>query len=138
LGEKKMILLESKVRKILNYFLNILIFFMIFLLITNSYIQFDQYLKTKREINYQNTLFEKYKVESLKQKKDLKEFFDFLENDLNSYLIEFDYTYPLSPNATVLIVTGENSEFKTKYDFDIVSNFSLENSQIAILNIRGD
>ncbi|MDK2946713.1 hypothetical protein [Geotoga petraea] len=133
-----MILLESKVRKILNYFLNILIFFMIFLLITNSYIQFDQYLKTKREINYQNTLFEKYKVESLKQKKDLKEFFDFLENDLNSYLIEFDYTYPLSPNATVLIVTGENSEFKTKYDFDIVSNFSLENSQIAILNIRGD
>jgi hypothetical protein len=111
---------------------------MIFLLITNSYIQFDQYLKTKREINYQNTLFEKYKVESLKQKKDLKEFFDFLENDLNSYLIEFDYTYPLSPNATVLIVTGENSEFKTKYDFDIVSNFSLENSQIAILNIRGD
>ncbi len=133
-----MILLESKVRKILKYILNVLIFFMIFLLITNSYTKFDQYLKTKREINYQNTLFKSYKMESLKQKKDLKEFFDFLENDLNSYLIEFDYTYPLSPNATVLIVTGENSEFKTKYDFDIVSNFSLENSRIAILNIRGD
>lgn len=133
-----MILLESKLRKFLIYFLNMLIFLMLFFLIKNSYLKFDQYLKNKREIDYQNVLFDKYKVESLKQKKELREFFDFLENDLNSFLIEFEYVYPLSPNATVLVVTGEETEFKTKYDFDVVSNFSLENSQIAILNIRGN
>jgi hypothetical protein len=38
----------------------------------------DSYFQTKKETNYQNTLFSKYKIESAKQKKDLKEFFDFI------------------------------------------------------------
>jgi hypothetical protein len=53
-------------------------------------------------------------------------------------LIEFDYKYPLSPEATVLIVTEKNAEFKTRYDFNIASSFSLQDSQITILNVRGD
>jgi hypothetical protein len=98
----------------------------------------DSYFQTKKETNYQNTLFSKYKIESAKQKKDLKEFFDFIEYDLDAYLIEFDYKYPLSPEATVLIVTEKNAEFKTRYDFNIASSFSLQDSQITILNVRGD
>lgn len=133
-----MILLEYKFRKYLKYILNIIILLMIFMILKNSYTKLDSYLQTKKETNYQKTLFNKYKLESAKQKKDLKEFFDFIEHDLDAYLIEFDYKYPLSPEATVLIVTEKNAEFKTRYDFNIVSSFSLQNSQITILNVRGD
>jgi hypothetical protein len=108
------------------------------MILKNSYTKLDSYLQAKNEINYQKTLFNKYKLESAKQKKDLKEFFDFIEYDLDAYLIEFDYKYPLSSEATVLIVTEKNAEFKTRYDFNIVSSFSLQNSQITILNVRGD
>lgn len=133
-----MILLESKIRKISKFLLNIIIIVMIFFVIKNIYLKIDEFLKLKQEINYKNTLYNNYKTESLKQKIELKSFFDFLDKDLNSYLIDFDYKYPLSPNATVMIITEGNTEIETVYDFNIISSFKLNESQITFLNIRGD
>ena len=133
-----MILLESKIRKISKFLLNIIIIVMIFFVIKNIYLKIDEFLKLKQEINYKNTLYNNYKAESLKQKIELKSFFDFLDKDLNSYLIDFDYKYPLSPNATVMIITEGNTEIETVYDFNIISSFKLNESQITFLNIRGD
>lgn len=133
-----MILLESKIRKISKILLNILIVMMLFFVIKNIYLKIDEFLKLKQEINYKNTLYNNYKTESLKQKIELKSFFDFLDKDLNSYLIDFDYKYPLSPNATVMIITEGNTEIETVYDFNIISSFKLNESQITFLNIRGD
>ncbi|MGM0640821.1 MAG: hypothetical protein ACQESN_05315 [Thermotogota bacterium] len=133
-----MILLESKFRKIIKIIVNVMIVIFIFLISKDIYAKTNEYINTKQEENYKNTVFQNYLGESKKQKKEIGDFFDFIENDLNSYLIEFEYNYPLSPQATVLIITEENTEIKTVYDFDIISSFNLNNSQITILNIRGN
>jgi len=133
-----MIILESKIRKITKIILNIMIVIFIFLISKEIYIKTNEYIKVKHEVNYKNTVYQKYISESISQKKEIETFFDFLENDLKSYLIDFEYKYPLSPQATVLIITEENTEFKTVYDFSIVSSFDFNDSLITILNIRGN
>lgn len=133
-----MILLESKIRKIIKYLLNIFIVIFIFLIAKDVFSKTNEYMKTKQEVNYKNTIYQKYINDSKSQKLEIKKFLDFLENDLNSYLIDFEYQYPLSPQATVLIVTKEDKEIKTIYDVDIISSFNLDDSQISILNIRGN
>ena len=133
-----MIILESKIRKITKIILNIMIIICIFLISKEIYTKTNEYIKAKQEADYKNTVYQKYISESISQKKEIETFFDFLENDLKSYLIDFEYKYPLSPQATVLIITEENKEFKTVYDFNIVSSFNFNDSLITILNIRGN
>ncbi|HOB15695.1 MAG TPA: hypothetical protein PK894_02705 [Defluviitoga sp.] len=130
-----MFFIESNLRKWLKYAFMMLIIFFSILLIIEVYNKYRTYHSFQLQQQYYETQYNSYIQRVDQQRKEIKEFFEFLI-DNNLYLIEFDYSYSSGIKAKVSTFLDPTEKIVSKYEILEISKFKMNEEYYVILQIN--
>lgn len=129
-----MIILESKLRRILNFLLNI----SLILFICVIFYSFYNFQLEKQEIqslsNLKQTEFNEYVLYSINQRNRIKEFIEFLNNN-NFKIISYEFNYSKGSKALVAGIFSYNMDIITKYSYKEQIRYDFKDNFFAIYEI---
>ncbi|PNR96838.1 hypothetical protein [Petrotoga sp. 9PWA.NaAc.5.4] len=130
-----MFLIESNLRKIINYLLITILVIFSFILILRIYDKYSEYLNNKKFKEYEQLSYFNYLSQSKNQRNEIQEFLTFLiENEF--YLIEFDYSYSNGPTAKVSALLELNEKIISKYSINEISKLKIGEKFYVVLEIK--